>query len=103
VTDEPTSFSYLVLGAALVGALAGSYAARAVVLARNDWPTWRTDTKLLYLLVAPILTFAVDLLQITDRLLWRRPSPVPPRRDGQALKRRSAPAPASQRLPQETS
>ncbi|HRN83511.1 MAG TPA: hypothetical protein PK857_01720 [Hyphomicrobium sp.] len=47
------------------------YIGRALWIARHEWRQCGTDTKILYLLVAPVLTFAVDLLALTDRLFWR--------------------------------
>lgn len=46
--------------------------ARSLWIARREWPECATDTKVLYLMVAPPLTLAVDVLQVTDRLFWRR-------------------------------
>ncbi|WP_439541477.1 hypothetical protein [Hyphomicrobium sp.] len=46
--------------------------ARSFWIARREWPECATDTKVLYLMVAPPLTLAVDVLQVTDRLFWRR-------------------------------
>jgi hypothetical protein len=62
-------------------ALAVFYVARSLWMVRREWQACRADTKILYLLVAPPLTLAVDLLEITDRLFWSgdtRPArPVP--------------------------
>lgn len=52
-------------------ALAAFYVGRSLWIARREWPECATDTKVLYLLVAPVLTFAVDILEVTDRLFWR--------------------------------
>lgn len=61
------------------------YIARALWIARHEWRKCGTDTKVLYLLVAPILTFAVDLLALTDRLFWRgREEKRSQRRTGEA-------------------
>lgn len=76
VTEETASLSSLLPGTALVPALllllVAFYVARSLWIARRVWPQCRTDTKILYLLVAPALTLAVDLLEITDRLFWSR-------------------------------
>jgi hypothetical protein len=76
VTDElladetTTSLSLLLSGSTLLIALVAFYIGRSLWIARDAWPQCRTDTKVLYLLVAPVLTFAVDLLAFTDRLFW---------------------------------
>lgn len=46
------------------------YVGRSLWIARHDWRNCGTDTKVLYLLIAPALTLAVDLLEVTDRLFW---------------------------------
>lgn len=59
------------------------YVARSLWIARHEWKNCGPDTKLLYLLVAPALTFAVDILEFTDRLFWsgqEKPAPRRPRR-----------------------
>jgi hypothetical protein len=73
--------------------LAAFYVGRALWIARREWPRCSTDTKILYLLVAPALTLAVDLLEFTDRLFWSgRGKPTPARRP------KPKPAPAMTRL-----
>ena len=59
-------------GWAFILALAAVYVARSLWIARREWSECATDTKMLYLMVAPPLTLAVDVLQATDRLFWRR-------------------------------
>lgn len=70
VSEEPTDFTFLLSGSTLIVALIAFYVGRALWIARREWPTCRADTKILYLLVAPPLTLAVDLLSVTDRLFW---------------------------------
>lgn len=70
MTDEPTSLSFLLSAPTLIFILAAFYIGRALWIARREWPHCHTDTKVLYLLVAPILTLAVDILEFTDRLFW---------------------------------
>lgn len=70
MSEETTTLAYLLSGSTLILALAAFYVGRALWIARHEWPQCRTDTKILYLLVAPLLTFAVDLLAFTDRLFW---------------------------------
>lgn len=88
VTDEllaadetTTSLSLLLSGSTLLMALVVFYVGRSLWIARHAWPQCAADTKLLYLLVAPVLTFAVDVLAFTDRLFWsgktERPSARP--------------------------
>lgn len=60
------------------------YVGRALWIARHEWRNCGTDTKILYLLVAPILTLAVDLLSLTDRLFWRGRDEKPERRSDRA-------------------
>jgi hypothetical protein len=72
ITDGATSFPILLSGWALIVALIGFYVGRSLWIARREWSECATDTKVLYLMVAPPLTLAVDLLQATDRLFWRR-------------------------------
>lgn len=72
MTEDTTGFSYLLSGSVLLLALLAFYIARALWIVRHEWSQCRTDTKILYLLVAPVLTFAVDVLTFTDRLLWGR-------------------------------
>jgi len=87
VTNETGSFSLLLSGSTLIMALAAVYVARSLWIARREWADCGADTKLLYLLVAPPLTLAVDILAVTDRLFWR---PGPSRR---AAPRRQLPPP----------
>ena len=74
MTEETTSSISFLSGSTLVLVLAlalvAFYVGRALWIARREWPECRTDTKVLYLLVAPPLTLAVDLLTVTDRLFW---------------------------------
>lgn len=71
LTDETaTSLPLLLSGSTLLMALAAFYVGRSLWIARREWPQCRTDTKVLYLLVAPLLTLAVDVLAFTDRLFW---------------------------------
>ena len=87
VTDEQTAdFSLLLSGSTILMALMAFYVGRSLWIARNEWSECAADTKVLYLLVAPPLTVAVDILEVTDRLFWRRPAryatakrPHPPR------------------------
>jgi len=85
---ETTSLAYLLSGSTILLAVLIFYVGRALWIARREWPSCRTDTKVLYLLVAPPLTLAVDLLEVTDRMFWsRRASKVEPPRP---VRRRSA-------------
>lgn len=63
--------------------------ARSLWIARREWPECATDTKVLYLMVAPPLTLAVDVLQVTDRVFWRR-----------AARKAASRATLSRRIPQ---
>ncbi len=72
VTEETTSLAFLLSAPTLILALAAFYIARSLWIARREWAQCRTDSKILYLLVAPPLTAAVDLLEVTDRLFWSR-------------------------------
>ncbi len=75
VTDETIKLALLPSGRAILFALlvlVAIYVGRSLWIARHDWRNCGTDTKVLYLLVAPILTLAVDLLEFTDRLFWSR-------------------------------
>lgn len=56
----------------LLLALVVFYVGRALWIVRHEWRQCRADTKILYLLVAPPLTLAVDVLALTDRLFWSR-------------------------------
>ncbi len=74
MTEEATTSISFISGSTLVLvpvlALVAFYMGRALWIARREWPECRTDTKVLYLLVAPPLTLAVDLLTVTDRVFW---------------------------------
>lgn len=75
VTEETIYLALLPSGRALLFALlvlVAFYIGRSLWIARHDWRNCATDTKVLYLLVAPILTLAVDVLEFTDRLFWSR-------------------------------
>lgn len=80
VTEDTTSFSFLLSSSTLILALAAFYVGRSLWIARREWSQCGTDTKILYLLVAPILTLAVDLLELTDRLFWSRKRGAQPAR-----------------------
>lgn len=70
---DTISLAYFPSGRTLLFALLAVivfYIGRALWIARHEWRYCGTDTKVLYLLVAPILTLAVDLLALTDRLFW---------------------------------
>lgn len=88
MAEETTSFPFLLSGTTLILALAVFYVGRALWIARREWPQCSLDTKVLYLLVAPLLTLAVDVLELTDRLFWsghgkiRRPARRPAPRAG---------------------
>jgi len=88
VAEETTGFPLLLSGTTFILALVVFYVARALWIARREWGACRTDTKILYLLVAPLLTLAVDLLEVTDRLFWSRRDTTRPSH--------VAPAPAQQ-------
>lgn len=85
---DTVSLAYFPSGSSLLLALLALivfYVGRALWIARHEWRNCGTDTKILYLLVAPILTLAVDLLALTDRLFWRGRDEKPaPRRSDQA-------------------
>ena len=70
MTDETSAFPFLLSTSGLLLLLATFYVGRALWIARREWPHCSADTKILYLLVAPALTLAVDLLEFTDRLFW---------------------------------
>lgn len=72
MAEETTGFPILLSGTTLILALAAFYLGRALWIARREWPQCSLDTKVLYLLVAPLLTFVVDVLEVTDRLFWNR-------------------------------
>jgi hypothetical protein len=77
VEETTSSLPLLISGSTLFMALVVFYVGRSLWIARREWPQCRTDTKVLYLLVAPILTFAVDVLAFTDRLFWSSKSERP--------------------------
>lgn len=87
VTEETTDFSFLLSGSTLLLALVAFYIGRALWIARREWAHCGPDTKILYLLVAPILTLAVDLLEFTDRLFWRHDGNAQPARSTDARRR----------------
>ncbi len=73
--EDTISLAFFPSGRSLLLALlvlVAFYVGRALWIARHEWRQCGTDTKILYLLVAPLLTLAVDLLALTDRLFWRR-------------------------------
>ena len=71
IPEHPTmAFIFPVWAIAFLWAI---YCARAVWIARKQWSRYETDVRLFYLLVAPLLTLATDILLITDRLFWREP------------------------------
>lgn len=70
--EETTRLLYLLSGTTLFLALVAFYVGRSLWIARREWRHCSTDTKVLYLLVAPALTLAVDILELTDRLFWSR-------------------------------
>ncbi|HYD16138.1 MAG TPA: hypothetical protein VEA77_07035 [Hyphomicrobium sp.] len=72
MTEDSTGLSFLLSGSTILLALAAFYVGRALWIARREWSQCGTDTKILYLLVAPVLTLAVDILEVTDRLFWSR-------------------------------
>lgn len=72
MAEETTDFPFLLSGTTLIFVLAAFYVGRALWIARREWAQCSLDTKILYLLVAPPLTFAVDILEFTDRLFWSR-------------------------------
>lgn len=72
VTGEATGLSFLVSGSIILLGLVAFYVGRALWIVRHEWRHCRADTKILYLLVAPPLTLAVDILTFTDRLFWRK-------------------------------
>lgn len=80
--------SFLLSGSTFLLAIAAFYVGRSLWIARREWSHCALDTKILYLLVAPPLTLAVDLLEVTDRLFWSsRHAPAVPRK---AASQRSA-------------
>lgn len=85
VTEETTetTLPFLLSGTTLILALAAFYVGRSLWIARREWPQCATDTKILYLLVAPLLTLAVDILEFTDRLFWSRKGKLQPARAAQ--------------------
>lgn len=72
MTEETTGFSFLLSTTTLLLALVAFYVGRSLWIARREWPHCRADTKILYLMVAPPLTLAVDILEFTDRIFWSR-------------------------------
>jgi hypothetical protein len=80
LSEETTNFSFLLSSSMLILALAVFYVGRALWIVRHEWRQCRTDTKILYLLVAPLLTLAVDVLELTDRLFWSRQRKAQPAR-----------------------
>jgi hypothetical protein len=46
------------------------YTARAWWVVRDEWKQFTPDTKAFYLMVAPPLTLAVDLVMLTDRIFY---------------------------------
>jgi hypothetical protein len=87
VAEETTGFSFLLSGSTLILLLVAFYVGRALWIARRVWAQCSTDTKILYLLVAPALTLAVDILEITDRLFWSRQQDARPSRSRLAQRR----------------
>ncbi|MGE0024532.1 MAG: hypothetical protein AB7S70_12985 [Hyphomicrobium sp.] len=79
MTEETTILAVLLSAPTLLLALAAFYVGRSLWIARHVWSECGADTKILYLLVAPPLTFAVDVLEVTDRLLWSRTEAKPAR------------------------
>ncbi len=47
-----------------------AYTTKAWWVARRDWSQYSFDTKAFYLIVAPPLTLALDLLMITDKVFY---------------------------------
>ena len=47
-----------------------AYTAKAWWVARHNWCQYSSDTKAFYLIVAPPLTLALDLLMITDKVFY---------------------------------
>ncbi len=78
MTEETTTLPLLLSGTTFLLALTAFYVGRSLWIARREWPECRTDTKVLYLLVAPPLTLAVDILNFTDKLFWRAETPLRP-------------------------
>lgn len=89
MSDETSSISFLLSGTTLFLALVAFYVGRSLWIARREWHQCATDTKVIYLLVAPALTLAVDVLSVTDRLFWSRASAktAPARKPKPALTR----------------
>lgn len=76
MTEDTTNLPLLLSGSTLLLALAAFYIGRSLWIARREWAECRADTKILYLLVAPPLTLAVDILEFTDRLFWSGTTPL---------------------------
>ena len=91
MTEETTGFSFLVSGSTLILALVVFYTGRALWIARREWAHCGADTKVLYLLVAPPLTLAVDLLEVTDRLFWSRTGNTQPQPQSRRAAHRPGP------------
>ena len=60
----------LLLMTCIVLAIWFAYTARALWTVRSQWSHLTADTKAYFLMVAPPLTLALDLLMITDRLFY---------------------------------
>jgi hypothetical protein len=56
--------------AVIIPSLWLAYTAKALWAARKEWMAFPPDTKAFYLLVAPPLSLALDVLLISDRLLY---------------------------------
>lgn len=93
MTEETTNALSFLSGSTLLLALAVAlvvfYVGRALWIARREWGECRADTKILYLLVAPPLTFAVDLLTVSDRLFWVDGAPAARHLAGSTAHRRA--------------
>lgn len=50
-----------------------AYTARVLLIARNDWGAFSPDTKAFYLLVAPPMSLATDIVLLSDRLFYSTP------------------------------
>lgn len=46
------------------------YTVRAVWAARRQWKKYSPDTKAFYILFAPLLTFALDLFVVSDKVFY---------------------------------
>jgi hypothetical protein len=85
VTEDTTGFSFLLSGTVLLLALVAFYVGRALWIVRHEWRHCRADTKALYVLVAPLLTLAIDVLNVTDRLFWSRKDEAGPSKPTQGV------------------